>query len=105
MGNQLRDSHLALLGSSSGTTLNYFATASHSYLLQRILGQMGPLRQRAPLCDWSHHQHCFTKMEFIKFWRRFRSLFYFNSCDSAKHPSPQDIIAACLASEHQSHLC
>lgn len=59
-------------------------------------------RQKTPLHDWSHH--CFTEMGFIMFWLQFRSLFYFNNCDSTRHPSPREITLACLANEVQIYL-
>ena len=43
-------------------------------------------------------------MGFIMFWLQFRSLLHFNNCDSAKHPSPQEIPNACLASGAHIYL-
>lgn len=36
------------------------------------------------------------KWDSLVFWLQFRSLFYFNNCDSAKQPSPREIAMACL---------
>lgn len=105
MGSYLSDSRLALLGSSSGAALNCLARISHLYFLQRMLGQMGQPRQKTPLHGWSRRHHCSTEMGFIMFWLQVRGLFYFHNCDSAKHPSPQEIAIACLANEAQIYLC
>ena len=58
---------------------------------------MGQPRQQTPLHGLSRHHHCSTEMGFIMFWLQFRSLFYFNNCDSAKQPSPREITMACSA--------
>lgn len=65
---------------------------------------MGQPRQQSPLHGWSRHHRCFMEMGFIMSWLRFRSLFCFNNCDSAKHPSSQAITVACSASGAQNYL-
>lgn len=98
---RIRKEHLASIPSSSDPMFNSFAGVSPSYLLQSDSGPNGlavpTILRRGP----SHHHHCSIKMGLIMFWPQCRSLFCFNSHNSAKQPSPRELAGVCFATEVQ----